>query len=149
MEVTAFGLAQRFIGVKEIAGTASNPQVLAMLRLDDKWPKGDSVPWCSAFVNYIAWLLRLPRSKSLLARSWLLVGKAIPIAEAKVGFDVVIFKRGGGSQPGPNNTTAKGHVGFFAGVEGKYILVLGGNQSDAVNVTRKPASRLLGVRRLV
>jgi uncharacterized protein (TIGR02594 family) len=115
--ITAFDLAQRFIGVKEIAGTASNPQVLAMLQLDASWPKGDDVPWCSAFANYIAWLLRLPRSKSLMARSWLQVGTPIKIEEADAGNDIVILKRGGGDQPGPEVISAPGHVGFFAGIE--------------------------------
>jgi hypothetical protein len=73
MEITTFDLAQRFVGISEGPASATKPQVLAMLRLDQKWPKGDDVPWCSAFINYIAWLLRLPRSKSLLARSWLLI----------------------------------------------------------------------------
>jgi uncharacterized protein (TIGR02594 family) len=94
IETTAFDLAQRFVGVTEIAGSASNPQILAMLRLDEKWPEGDHVPWCSAFMNYIAWLRRLPRSKSLQARSWLLVGKAVKLEDAEPGFDVVILKRG-------------------------------------------------------
>ena len=53
LETTAFDLAQRFVGTQELGGAASNPAVLAMLRLDQKWPKGDQVPWCSAFANYI------------------------------------------------------------------------------------------------
>ncbi|MBU1740024.1 MAG: TIGR02594 family protein, partial [Proteobacteria bacterium] len=141
-------LAQRFVGVKEVPDTASNPHVLAMLRLDQKWPKGDHVPWCSAFINYVAWLLRLPRSKSLMARSWLLVGKPVPKEEAEVGFDVVVLKRGGANQPGPEKIDAPGHVGLFAGREGKKVLILGGNQSDAVNVSLYPETLVLGVRRL-
>ncbi len=148
IETSAFDLAQRFVGVKEIPTDESNPQVLAMLKLDGDWPKGDHVPWCSAFTNYIAWLIRLPRSKSLRARSWLTVGKAVELNDATIGFDVVILKRGGGRQPGPTVINAPGHVGFFAGREGKDVLLLGGNQNDAVNVTRYSSTRLLGVRRL-
>lgn len=147
--VTAFDIAQRFVGLKEVAGTAkSNPAVLAMLRLDAAWPKGDDVPWCSGFANYVAWLLRLPRSKSLRARSWLSVGIPVPLTEAQAGFDVVILKRGGGKQPGPEVLDAPGHVGFYAGVAGSKVLVLGGNQSDSVNVSPYPISRVLGIRRL-
>ena len=141
-------MAQRFIGVSEVSGSASNPQVLAMLRLDSNWPEGDDVPWCSAFLNYIAWLLRLPRSKNLRARSWLLVGQSIRIEDAEVGFDVVILKRGSGAQPGPDVIEAPGHVGLFAGKEASKVIILGGNQSDSVNVSRYPLSRVLGVRRL-
>ena len=147
IEISAFDLAQRFIGVSEVVGTAANPQILAMLRLDDKSSADDQVPWCSAFVNYVAWLLRLPRSKSLRARSWLLVGQSVSLDEAEVGFDVVILKRGSGAQPGPDVIDAPGHVGLFAGREGDEILVLGGNQSDSVNVSRYPSNHLLGIRR--
>jgi len=149
VEISAYDLAQRFTGIKEVDGTTSNPQILAMLRLDDTWPEDDSVPWCSAFTNYIAWLLRLPRSKSLRARSWLLVGEVIDLDYAEPGFDVVIFKRGSGSQPGPDVIKAPGHVGFYAGVEGSKILVLGGNQGNSVSISRYSKSSLLGVRRLV
>lgn len=69
--INAYDLAQRFNGMNELPGTLDNPQILAMLRLDTNVPEHDEVAWCSAFVNYIAWLLRLPRSKSLMARSWL------------------------------------------------------------------------------
>lgn len=148
MRVTAFDLAQRFVGFKETPGVASTPMVLAMLRLDASWPIGDDVPWCSAFTNYIAWLLRLPRSKSLAARSWLAIGRSVPLDQAKAGFDVVVLKRGIGTQPGPEVLDAQGHVGFFAGLEGDEVLVLGGNQGDQVSVARFPAVRVLGVRRL-
>ena len=100
IEVTAYSLAERFIGVDEIEGNASNPHVLAMLQLDQDWPEGGHVPWCSAFMNYVAWLLRLPRSKNLRARSWLQVGRSVDLSDAEVGFDVVVLKRGSGNQPG-------------------------------------------------
>jgi uncharacterized protein (TIGR02594 family) len=148
IELSAFDMAQRFTGITEVPGSTSNPQILAMLRLDMEWPEGDEVPWCSAFMNYIAWLLRLPRSKDLRARSWLLVGQPIALAEAEAAFDVVILKRGSGNQPGPEVIDAKGHVGLFAGLEGNEILILGGNQSDTVSIQRYDAGRLLGVRRL-
>jgi uncharacterized protein (TIGR02594 family) len=159
MNITAFDLAQRFAGTAEVSGTLSNPQVLAMLKLDQKWPEGDDVPWCSAFVNYIAWLLRLPRSKSLAARSWLGIGSSVSIGQARVGFDVVVLKRGSGEQPGPEVLNAVGHVGFFAGYESGpvtfgprpagRVLLLAGNQDDAVSVDSFPEANILGVRRLL
>jgi len=148
IHITAFDLAQRFVGISGVEGTASNPHVLAMLRLDEAWPENDEVPWCSAFMNYVAWLLRLPRSKRLRARSWLLVGQSIALEEALPGFDVVILKRGGGNQPGPEVIEAKGHVGWYAGTEGDRVLLLGGNQSNSVSIARYPKNRILGIRRL-
>ena len=149
MQITAFDIAQRFVGTKEVAGSMDNSQLMAMLTLDNDWPENDEVPWCSAFANYVCWLLRLPRSKSLLARSWLTVGKEIGLPGAKAGFDVVILKRGTGVQPGPENTTASGHVGFYAGQSGNFVQLLGGNQSYAVKVSSYPISRILGIRRLL
>lgn len=145
---SAYDLAERFVGLKEVPGKAANPQILAMLKLDQDWPEGDEVPWCSGFVNYIAWLLRLPRSKSLRARSWLNVGEPIYINDAEAGFDVVIFSRGKGTQPGPEVIKAPGHVAFFAGRENDHILSLGGNQGDTVSIARYSIGALLGIRRL-
>ena len=145
--MTPFDLAQRFVGIKEAPGSGSNPQVLAFLRLDHSWPAGDDVPWCSAFVNYIAWLLRLPRSKDLAARSWLTVGIPVDLDHAEVG-DVVVLKRGDGDQPGPEVINAPGHVGFFASRPGSKVYLLGGNQGDSVSVAGFDAARVLGVRRL-
>jgi uncharacterized protein (TIGR02594 family) len=151
IEITAFDLASRFIGLKEVAGPVSNPAILAMLQLDAKWPPDDETAWCSAFVNYICWLLRLPRSKSLAARSWLGVGRDIPLAQAEPGFDIVVLSRGGGTQPDATVIDAPGHVGFVAGfnVTFGWIEVLAGNQGDAVSVARFPLTRLLSVRRLL
>ena len=143
----AFELAERYVGTKEVGGKMDNPLVLAMLRLDAKWPSADSVPWCSGFVNWICWHARLPRSKDLRARSWLTVGKGIPLDKAEPG-DIIVLQRGGGEQPGPEIIDAPGHVGFYAGRFNEFIEVLGGNQSDQVKISRYPANRLLGVRRL-
>jgi uncharacterized protein (TIGR02594 family) len=150
VSVTPFDIAQRFVGVRETAGTSSNPLLLAMLRLDQTWPTDDVTPWCSAFLNFVCWLIRVPRSKSLAARSWLTVGSAIPLDQAVPGFDVVVLQRGSGKQPGPSVIQAPGHVGFFAGLseDKKSVLLLGGNQGDAVSVAIYPVSRILGIRRL-
>jgi uncharacterized protein (TIGR02594 family) len=137
MEISCYDLAQRFVGVKETKGATATPIVLAMLQLDGDWPKDDAVPWCSAFTNFIAWELRLPRSKSLAALSWLTVGRPVTLEEATAENDVVVLKRDGG-----------GHVAFFAGLQGSAVLLLGGNQGDAVNVSAFPRARVLGVRRL-
>jgi len=145
---SAFDLAQRFVGMVEIPGQASNLQILAMLKLDDDWPEEDEVPWCSAFANYVAWCLRLPRSKSLAARSWLAVGEPLELDDAEAGFDVVILKRGKEPQPGPEVLKGAGHVGFFAGREGGRVLILGGNQGDSVSVASYPQGSVLGIRRL-
>lgn len=149
INLTAYNVAQRFIGTKEVPGATANPVVLAMLQLEDQRIHDDAVPWCSAFVNYIAWLLWLPRSKSLAARSWLGVGVPIKPADARAAFDVVILQRGDGEQPDASVLAAPGHVGWFGGLDNGSVLVLGGNQGDSVSLARFPAAHILGVRRLV
>lgn len=145
---SAYEVAQRFDGLAEVPGTLSNPAILAMLQLDARWPADDQTPWCSAFANYIAFLLGLKRSRSLAARSWLLVGLPITLEDAIAENDVVILKRGGGNQPGPETINAQGHVGFFAGLSGELVRVLGGNQGDEVSIAAFPRTQVLGVRRL-
>jgi uncharacterized protein (TIGR02594 family) len=149
LEITAFEVAQRYIGLKEITGPKHHPFIqwcFSLCSFSLETP--DEVPWCSACAQHPAWELRLPRSKSAAARSWLQVGRSIPLDEAECGFDVVILKRGGENEPGPDVIDAKGHVGWFSAVEGNTVLVLGGNQSNAVSLERFPISRILGVRRL-
>lgn len=148
LNVSAFSVASKFLGVRETPGALSTPVIVAMLQLDTTWPERDEVPWCSAFVNAVAWLLGLPRSKSLAARSWLHVGTAITLDEAVAANDVVILKRNP-QDAGPHVEAAPGHVGFFAGHLGSDdVLLLGGNQGDRVSVTAFSSARILGVRRL-
>lgn len=124
---------------------------MTFLNLDNTWPEHDEVPWCAAFVNYIAWLMRLPRSKSLRARTWLEVGTPVCQRDALIGFTVVILQRGGGNQPDASVIQAPGHVGFFGGFDevANKILLLGGNQSDTVKLSSYPESRILGIRSLI
>jgi uncharacterized protein (TIGR02594 family) len=152
--LTAFDRAQRFIGIKELDGTQHHPLIQWWLYLCGyATDSPDEIPWCSAFVNGVHWDCNLPRSKSAAARSWLRVGSEVDLADARVG-DVVILKRGAGSQPGPEVVNAPGHVGFFAGWkearpnETNDLLLLGGNQSDSVSLQSFPQSKVLGVRRV-
>jgi len=148
---TAYWLAERWIGTKELPGGKDNPFVLGMLQLDQSWPSHDEVPWCSAFANFICWQLRLPRSKDLRARSWLDIGRAIKLAEARVGFDILVLNRGGNPQPifDPQKQKDPAHVTFYGGVDDHgQVLGLGGNQGNMVRVSPQNISELLSVRRL-
>lgn len=147
MEITAYKLAERFIGIKEISGSTDSPMIMSMLKLDNEWPQNDEVPWCSAFVNYVCWLLRLPRSKDLRARSWLQVGTPVKLEDAVVGFHLVVLKRG--TNDDISVLDAPGHVGFYGGHDATFIEVLGGNQGDTVKVSRYPVEKLLSIRSLI
>ena len=150
MTLTCFQLAERFVGTAELAGTAHHPLIQWWLSLCGyALDTPDEVPWCAAFCQAPPWLLRLPRSKSAAARSWLTVGRPIALEHAHAANDVVILSRGLFPQPGPEVLDAPGHVGFFAGLEGDRVLLLGGNQANAVTVHPFSRQHVLGVRRLV
>jgi uncharacterized protein (TIGR02594 family) len=147
IEITAYDLAARFTGLKEVKGDCDNPEIMAMLKLSNDWPRHDEVPWCGAFAGKIAWLLNLPYPVSLAARAWLLIGKKILLQDAVKGFDLVVFSRGD-NPLGPEVINAPGHVAFFNALDGDLVRVLGGNQNDSVSVATYPTWRVLGVRRL-
>ncbi|WP_024479437.1 TIGR02594 family protein [Cellulophaga baltica] len=134
-------VASAEIGVREVSGTRSNPQILKYAEEAGFTNyKSDESAWCSLFANWVAYKAGLERTNSLAARSWLNVG--IPIEHAEPG-DVVVFWR-------ESRDSWKGHVGFFHGFsdDGSRVYCLGGNQGNQVSITAKPVSKVLGYRRL-
>ena len=157
LKVTPYSLAHRYIGTHEQSEPGKdNPLIVAWLNRVAPWATSDEVAWCAAFVFNFAWELDLPRPNrkdglnEAAARSWLRVGSAVVPEKAVRGFDVVILKRGGGNQPGPETLTAQGHVGFFDGLDtaNRRVSVLGGNQNDSVSIANFSFDQILGVRRL-
>lgn len=148
MDINAFSLGERFVGMREIAGDTHHPFIVWAHSLCGLEDSPDEVPWCSSWLNAIAWLLDLPRTNSARARSWLTVGEQVPLLAVQRGFDVVILTRGTGPQPGAEVIKAPGHVGLYSHAEAGQIYLLGGNQGDEVNVRPFPVSRVLGIRRL-
>ena len=146
--VTAYGLAEKFIGTTEVDGPDSNPRILSWLQRFGPWIEDDYTAHCGAFVGEILTLLSLPvPDKPLRARSYLTIGREIPISQARPFFDLVIFRRKFGD-PGVNVLDAKGHVGFYADHEGSFIDTLGANQDNTVKAKAYLADNLLGVRRV-
>lgn len=140
MSTNPLSVAKQFLAMGEVPGARDNTLILAMLQQDNSWVEHDEVPWCSAFVNFVAWLLNLPRSKSLAARSWLIIGIPVDLAQAQPGFDIVVFRRGA-------NPT-QGHVAFFLDVVDDRVRVVGGNQGNKVSIASFPVEDVVGVRRL-
>lgn len=123
-------------GVREAPGGANNPVIVDFYRdAGHANITRDAVPWCAAFVGACLERAGIAGTDSLLARSYLGWGVA---AEAAGWGTVAVLSRG--SDP------AAGHVGFVVGETARDLYLLGGNQSDAVNVARFPKSRLLGLR---
>lgn len=129
-------IARGEIGTHERPGGADNPRVLDYYReIGHGWVQHDEVAWCAAFVG--ACLVRAGQAstRSLQARSYLKWGKSL--ARPKPGC-VVILSRG--------RNPILGHVGFFVRETKSRIFLLGGNQSNAVNVTGYAKGRVLGYR---
>lgn len=113
----------------------NNPIILGWAReVDlDKVYRHTSIAWCGLFAAVVAkragWE---PVASPLWARNWARFGIAAPVP--MLG-DVLVFTRGKG-----------GHVGFYVGEDASFFHVLGGNQSDAVTITRIAKSRLIAAR---
>ncbi len=148
MDITAQSLASRYVGIRELSKQGQDHPLiqwwLSLCGLSIETP--DEVPWCSAFVNGIAWELGLPRSHSAAARSWLTIGTSVPIEDAKVGFDIVVLWR-------DRIDAATGHVALYAGraaaLPAADVVLLGGNQNNGVCTESFALARVLAVRRLL
>lgn len=131
------------LGVKEVVGEKSNAKIVkyhqyASTSNDASQGMADSVPWCSSFVCYCVEMVGMGSTNSRLARSWLKWG--LSTKKNPLPGDVVVYWRG-------SKSGWQGHVGFYLGETESFIYTLGGNQSDAVNVTRYSKSKLLDIRR--
>lgn len=129
--------AQSQIGTKEYPGASSNPKIMQWAGKVGKMMgmkyDGDHVPWCGLFAAYI--MVEngiIPPSIAVRASAWSTWGVAL----AKPSFGAILtFTREGG-----------GHVGFYVSEDATNYHVLGGNQGDAVNITKIAKSRCSAIR---
>ncbi len=133
-----FEEAVRLIGTKETPGPGDNPLLMDMAKDLDIDYAGDDVPWCGLFVGHCVGSMlpgeALPNGL-LGARNWLKFGTECTPQRGSV----LVFWR-------HRRSGWQGHVGFYHGEDQGAYHVLGGNQSDQVNVTRIARNRLLGAR---
>ena len=128
--------AWREFGQRERPGAEHNPRLLALYRdAGHADVSADEVAWCAAFCGACFERAGIRSTRSLMARSYLAWG--VTLDTPRMGA-VAIFSRG--SDP------TLGHVGFWLGEADGDVVVLGGNQGDAVTVSRYPKSRLLALR---
>ena len=123
------------LGVKEVPGGGNNARIVEYLQstdLDRGLADQDATPWCSGFVNWCVEKAGFAGSNSASARSWLHWGKSLAVPRRGC---ITVFTRDGG-----------GHVAFYVRSEGAEHLVLGGNQSDQVNIAGYARGRVLGFR---
>jgi uncharacterized protein (TIGR02594 family) len=124
-----------------VRGLHETRDVAALRKWFDRsvsWIDPREIPWCGAFV---ATCFRQWRSDIVLpdnplgARNWGSFGSAC----SPVFGSVLTFWRG-------SKSGWQGHVGFYHGEDATHFHVLGGNQSDAVTVSRVSKSRFLNAR---
>lgn len=133
-----FQEARRLIGVREKVGPGSEPTIVDWAGKAGIDYASDDIPWCGLFVAHCVGSTLadepLPNDP-LSARAWKRFGaRAAPQLGA-----IVVFWRG-------DPAGWQGHVGFYAGEDDEAYHVLGGNQGDAVSITRIARKRLLDTR---
>lgn len=125
--------ARADLGQRETLGPNDSPWIRNMLaKLSGLWLRGQ--PWCGGAVAY--WMRgdgqAIPKAW-YRAKAWLDWG--VVLTAPLVGC-VVVFDRVGG-----------GHVGLVVGQDAAgRLLVLGGNQGDAINIRAFGRDRVLGYR---
>lgn len=128
----------KLFGTIETPGAGDNPTIKAWAKevgLQNVYT-ADSIPWCGLFIAVVAQRAgKAFVSSPLWALSWSKFGEQA--GQPRLG-DVLTFTRKGG-----------GHVGIYIGEDASAYHVLGGNQSDAVTITRIAKIRLYRVRRPV
>jgi uncharacterized protein (TIGR02594 family) len=131
--------AQRLIGVAEDRSARSNPLLIGWGREIDCRYTNDETPWCGLFVGHCiaSQMLAEPLPTNPLgARQWQTFGRG---CDPQPGA-VMVFWR-------VSRSDGRGHVGFYVAEDkAGYFHILGGNQSDAVNVSRVPKSRFVAAR---
>lgn len=127
--------ARKEIDISELLGTGQ--KAIDQMWIDSKLRglvgTARKVPWCAGFVNACLERAGIRSTRSDSSRSYLSFGDALK--EPAYGC-IVTFSRTGG-----------GHVGFVVGkTESGQLMVLGGNQSDAVNIKAFGTDRVTGYR---
>jgi len=128
-------IAASHIGTREIAGPKHNAKIIGWLQRLKSWIKDDETPWCGTFVAAVMQEAGLPYPKEFpRAKAWADYGANLRTTHLAPGA-ILVFSRDGG-----------GHVGFYIGEDATAYHVLGGNQSNSVNVTRILKNRCIAAR---
>jgi len=135
-------IAEKEIGVKEIAGNEHNERILEYHRST----KGnvdvtDELPWCASFVNWCVKESGLNGTDTKRVKDWMSWGKELKFEERKPGA-IVVFKFNNGGN----------HVAFLKDMEimnftsGQRISCIGGNQGDQVKYSNYLINDIVSIR---
>lgn len=95
--------------------------------------------WCATFLGMVEKKAGRPGTGSDWARSYLSYGDPVPLAHARPG-DIVVLWRG--SRNGRN-----GHAGYFLKLEGNRVKMISGNHGGKVGIGTYSKRYVLGARR--
>lgn len=132
-----YAQAEKDKGLKETSGSSSTPRIKRAILEAASWlnPDDSVTAWCGCIMGlWVSEIGLTPPPEYFRAISWLKFGKATTLEKAKKG-DVVVLSRSGGN-----------HVGLYHSHTKTTISLLGGNQSNAVNITTYSMSSFKGVR---
>lgn len=123
--------ANRYMGLHEVRDAKKLDKALDL--------DASEIPWCGAFAALII-RTTLPDAtipdNPLWARNWAKFGvQDAPVTGQPHYGAIAVFTRNTG-----------GHVGFVVGHDKTHVFVLGGNQSNAVTVTKVAKSQLIAYR---
>lgn len=133
-------IARSLIGTREVPGSGNSSTIMGWAkRLGTKALgmayNADSVPWCGVFVAHCLREAGLPTAPiAVRAKAWATWEANLGPSVLSPGA-VLVFEREGG-----------GHVGFYVGEDATHYHVLGGNQSDMVNIMRLAKGRCIARR---
>jgi uncharacterized protein (TIGR02594 family) len=132
--------AIEMLGQAEVPGAASNPEILKLRReAGTPFPGEDGVvPWCAIFINAILARAGLPGTGNAMARGFVSDRKNFRVVERPAIGAIVVLSS-------PSRGATAGHVGFYAGEDGLFVHLLGGNQDDEVSIAAFRKDRLVGI----
>lgn len=131
--------AFNLLGTREKPGHGSNEAILGWAEeLELTSYNDDDIPWCGLFVAHCVGS-QLPEeklpTKPLGARNWAQLGDP---TSPQFGAVMVFWRK--------SINSGLGHVGFYWAEDAAAYHILGGNQSNAVTITRLAKDRLLEAR---
>ncbi len=129
-------LARRDVGTRERPGAEHSQTVLDYFKdVGHSGIRNDETAWCAAYVGSCLERAGIRSTRSLMARSYSKWGQAL--SKPRPGCIVVLSR---------TRSPIYGHVGFFVRETDDYVVLLGGNQSNAVNEKRFAKSRVVAWR---
>ena len=127
-EAGTYSIAKTYVGLHERKHRAKLTRYVGV--------NPSRTPWCGAFAGAVVKRSgKTPPKGFMKATSWRSWGKGVSLKQARKG-DVVLVR-----------TSYGHHVGFYAGMDGNRVKILGGNQSNQVRVSSYRVGSVRAVRR--